>query len=120
MGVKHVIKWRREFENGRTDIYDHPTGHSSASRADVKAAWVEKWFGISDESPLKTYYAAFHNNEEVEVEMVVCEWLRMHEPDLYRDGIFKLGPRWEKLICSGIMLKNNDIKWKADPGGRAV
>jgi hypothetical protein len=30
----------------------------------------------------------FHSNEEVE--MAVSEWLVMEEPDLYRDGIFKL------------------------------
>jgi hypothetical protein len=28
-----------------------------------------------------------------EVEIAVCEWLRMQEPDLNRKGIFKLGPR---------------------------
>jgi hypothetical protein len=38
----------------------------------------------------------FHNNEEVE--MAVGEWLRMQEPDFYRDGIFKLVPRWDKCI----------------------
>jgi hypothetical protein len=38
----------------------------------------------------------FHNNEEVE--MVAGEWLRMQEPDFYRDGIFKLVPRWDKCI----------------------
>jgi hypothetical protein len=38
----------------------------------------------------------FHNNEEVE--MAVGEWLRMQEPDFYRDGIFKLVPKWDKCI----------------------
>jgi hypothetical protein len=38
----------------------------------------------------------FHNNEEVE--MAVGERLRMQEPDFYRDGIFKLVPRWDKCI----------------------
>jgi hypothetical protein len=30
--------------------------------------------------------------------MAVYEWLRMQEPDFYRDGIFKLVPRWDKCI----------------------
>jgi hypothetical protein len=38
----------------------------------------------------------FHNNEEVE--MAVNEWLCMQEPDFYRDGIFKLVPKWDKCI----------------------
>jgi hypothetical protein len=31
-------------------------------------------------------YRRFHSNEEVE--MAVREWMRMQEPDFYRDGIF--------------------------------
>jgi hypothetical protein len=38
----------------------------------------------------------FHNNEKVEI--AVGEWLRMQEPDFYRDGIFKLVPRSDKSI----------------------
>jgi hypothetical protein len=30
--------------------------------------------------------------------MAVGEWLGMQQPDLYRDGIFKLVPRWDKRI----------------------
>jgi hypothetical protein len=30
--------------------------------------------------------------------MAVREWLRMQEPDFYRDEIFKLLPRWDKCI----------------------
>ena len=30
--------------------------------------------------------------------MAVCEWLRMEEPDLYRNGIFKLVPVLDKCI----------------------
>jgi hypothetical protein len=41
----------------------------------------------------------FHNNEEVE--MAVGEWFRMQEPDFYRDGIFKLVPRWDK--CTNVL-----------------
>jgi hypothetical protein len=35
----------------------------------------------------------FNSNEEVET--VVREWLGLQEPDLYRDGYFKILPRWE-------------------------
>jgi hypothetical protein len=28
----------------------------------------------------------------------VGEWVRMQEPDFYREGIFKLVPRWDKCI----------------------
>jgi hypothetical protein len=38
----------------------------------------------------------FHSNEEAE--MAVRGLLRMQRPDFYRDGIFKLVPRWEKCI----------------------
>jgi hypothetical protein len=41
--------------------------------------------------------------------MDVCEWLRIHEPDFYSDGNFKLVPRWGR--CNNmlrIMLENND------------
>ena len=34
-----------------------------------------------------------------EMEMAVCEWLRIQEPDLNRKGIFKLGPRLYKCIA---------------------
>jgi hypothetical protein len=30
--------------------------------------------------------------------MAVREWLQMQEHDFYRDGIFKLVPRWDKSI----------------------
>jgi len=33
-----------------------------------------------------------------EMEMAVREWLQIQEPDCYRNGIFKLGPRWNKCI----------------------
>jgi hypothetical protein len=36
----------------------------------------------------------FYSNEEAE--MAVSEWLRMQEPDFYRDGLFKFVPRWDK------------------------
>jgi hypothetical protein len=35
----------------------------------------------------------FHNNEEVEV--AARKWLRMQEPDFYREGIFELVPSWD-------------------------
>jgi hypothetical protein len=38
----------------------------------------------------------FHNNEELE--MAVGEWVQMHEPDLYCNGIFKLMPKCDKCI----------------------
>jgi hypothetical protein len=37
----------------------------------------------------------FYSNEE---EMAFHEWLRIYEPDFYRDGIFKLVPIWEEFI----------------------
>jgi hypothetical protein len=43
------------------------------------------------------------------MEMTIREWLRIQEPDFYREGIFKFVPRWDK--CNnvfGVMLKNND------------
>jgi hypothetical protein len=54
--------------------------------------------------PLKQHLGGrrFLGNEEAE--MAVSEWLRMKEPDLYRDGNFELVPRRESAsMCSGIM-----------------
>jgi hypothetical protein len=45
----------------------------------------------------------------MEVEMVVCDWLRMQEPEFYGKR-FKLVPRWGNvLLCLGTMMNNNDI-----------
>jgi len=30
--------------------------------------------------------------------MNVHEWFPVHEPDFYRDGTFKLVPRWNKSV----------------------
>jgi hypothetical protein len=51
----------------------------------------------------------FQSNEEVE--MVVGEWLRIQETDSYCNRIFNLVPRLTNApsMCSGIMLKSNDI-----------
>jgi hypothetical protein len=51
--------------------------------------------------PLKQHLGRrrFHCNAEVE--MAVGEWLGMQQPDFYRDGIFKLVPRWDK--CIGVL-----------------
>jgi hypothetical protein len=38
----------------------------------------------------------FHSNEKLQ--MAVREWWQMQEPDLYRDGYFKLMPTQEKCI----------------------
>jgi histone-lysine N-methyltransferase SETMAR len=48
--------------------------------------------------PLKQHLGGrrFHSNGEVE--MAVRERLRMQEPDLYLDGIFKLVPKSDKCI----------------------
>jgi hypothetical protein len=53
--------------------------------------------------PLKQQFGGrrFHNNEEVETD--VREWLQMQEPDVHRDGIFELVPRWNTLTYSGIV-----------------
>jgi hypothetical protein len=49
----------------------------------------------------------FKNNELVEVD--IREWLRMQVPDFYRDGIFKLVPRWDKYInVPGDFVESND------------
>lgn len=48
-----------------------------------------------------------HENEQGE--MVVCEWLRMYDPDFYCVGIFKLVPRWDRCICVlGNCVENED------------
>ena len=41
-----------------------------------------------------TWLGTSHCNEEVK--MAVLEWLRVQEPDLCRDRIYKLFPRWGK------------------------
>jgi hypothetical protein len=48
--------------------------------------------------PLKQHLGScrIHNNEEVE--LAFGNWLRIQEPDFYRDGVFKLVPRWDKCI----------------------
>jgi hypothetical protein len=48
--------------------------------------------------PLKQHFGGrrFHNNEEVE--MALRDLLRMQEPYFYRDGIFKVVPKWDKFI----------------------
>jgi hypothetical protein len=49
--------------------------------------------------PLEQHLGArrFHNDKEVE--MTFLEWLRMKEPDFYRQGIiFKHVSRWDKCI----------------------
>jgi len=53
----------------------------------------------------------FHNNEEVEV--AVGGSLRMQEPGFYRDGIFQLVPKWEKLmwVLRGPCCKIVVIQW---------
>jgi len=38
----------------------------------------------------------FHSNEEVVSS--VREWLRMHEPNFFHNGILMLIPRWDKYI----------------------
>jgi hypothetical protein len=43
-----------------------------------------------------SHFGVFYNSEEVNV--AVSEWLRMKEPDLHSDGVFKQVPRWEKCI----------------------
>jgi hypothetical protein len=43
-----------------------------------------------------SHRGTFHNNKEVE--MAVRERLRRQDPDLYREGIFQLVPKWDKFI----------------------
>jgi hypothetical protein len=42
--------------------------------------------------------------------MAVREWLKMQQPDLYRDGIFKLVQKGDKCIdlLGGVLVKNYD------------
>jgi hypothetical protein len=40
--------------------------------------------------------------QNAEVEMAVCEWLRMQEPDFSRDGNFKIVPIWTNDGSSGL------------------
>lgn len=41
--------------------------------------------------------------------MTIREWLRIQEPHFYREGIFKLVPRWTNATMNlGVTLKNND------------
>ena len=49
----------------------------------------------------------FHNNE---VEMAVCEWLRMEHPDYQPRRNLNLCQKWKQMHykCSGIALKNCD------------
>jgi hypothetical protein len=42
--------------------------------------------------PLKQHLRGRRFHSEEEVEMAVRDWLRMQEPDFYRDGIVKLVP----------------------------
>lgn len=43
-----------------------------------------------------SHRGTFRNNKEVE--MAARERLRRQDPDLYREGIFQLVPRWDKCI----------------------
>jgi hypothetical protein len=42
------------------------------------------------------HLGTFYNNEEVD--LALCEWLRMKGPDLCSHGVFKHLPRWEKML----------------------
>jgi len=42
------------------------------------------------------HLGTFHNNEEVVSSM--REWLRMHNPNFFHNGILILMPRWDKYI----------------------
>lgn len=47
--------------------------------------------------------------------MAACEWLQIHKPDFYHDGIFNLMPRWDKHISVlGSKIKNNDSSMQKD------
>jgi hypothetical protein len=48
--------------------------------------------------PLKQHLAGRRLHSDEEVQMAVCERVRIQEPDFYRDGIFKHVRRWGKYI----------------------
>jgi hypothetical protein len=75
------------LQSFRWELLDHPPYSPDLAPPDFHL------FG-----PLKQHLGGrlFHNNEEVEI--AVDEWLRMQKPNFYRDGIFKLVPRWDKCI----------------------
>jgi len=83
-------KWRREFESSRTHILgDNSTGYERST---------------SGGSDLENRRVTIRDCQS-EVEMALREWLRKQEPDLYRNGIFKLMSRWDKCI----MIEN--VTW---------
>jgi hypothetical protein len=51
--------------------------------------------------PLTQHLAGRRLHSDEEVQMAVCEGLGMQEHDLYRDGIFKHVPNWDK--CSNVL-----------------
>lgn len=68
-------------------------GGNSTSKTDGNVARIQKnYFG-----KLKYRLRAdrLHNSEEVEVD--IREWLVKQAPDFYRDEIFQLVSRWEKM-----------------------
>jgi hypothetical protein len=79
--------------------------HSEESRCEADN-WLGRW----------------SNNEDVtitqyeEVEMVRHEWLRMQEPDLHSDGIFKLVFRWKTLMCCKIQVMRRITTFRSTTG----
>jgi hypothetical protein len=46
----------------------------------------------------------FHNSDDVE--MAVCEWLQMQDPDFCHDGSFKPMPRLDN--CINVLMAYNE------------
>jgi hypothetical protein len=77
-GVAAVVLW---------ELVDHPPCSPDLVSSDFDLI-----------GPLKQQLGGRQLHSNGEVEMAVGEWLRVQEPDCYRDGIFKLVPKWDKCI----------------------
>jgi len=90
MTVRPVSKWHSVFENGQMNIHDDDsTGVPSPSRADVNPEPVKE---LVFATMIKHFRVCWSYDEEME--MAVCEWLPMQEPDFYHKVIVKFMTRW--------------------------
>jgi hypothetical protein len=97
-------QWHRELEKGRTDILaDDRTGQHSTRRTEVKAEQVGEQILVKS-----TRYMGGHGiDNTMEVEVAVCELLRMQDPDLYCLATFRsCQDRANVSLCPRIVLKN--------------
>jgi hypothetical protein len=88
--VQHVRKWCRELANVRTDVT------SSYQERKRKQHKFENWLCKNDDSQ---HFRSRQQHNNAEVVTAVRKWLRSQRPDFYRDGIFKISPKWGQYIC---------------------